>query len=334
MKFKLLITCCCAVVCFYSNAMQPIRLQEFHEGKGKQMVLHPEKKRSLDEHCLSPRQKRICTREKDKIFDKKIITIEQLLSLGNNEISSSNISLNHDGKDVIEARCLFLASIRNIVILRHQFRNCIYVEKCQQEELRTLKNREKELEKNIEKFEKREKELEKNMEINKKEATDRYMLLKIAQSKQKVLPSAKKHSLDEHSLPQQQKRICTEKKEGIFDKEIIAVEQLLSLGSNEISSSNISLSHDGKDVIKARCLFLVSIRNIVILRHQLRNCIYIGKCQQEELRTLKNREKELEKNIEKFVQKEKELEKNIETNKKEAADKYMRLKIIQNRAKL
>ena len=94
------------------------------------------------------------------------------------------------------------------------------------------------------------------------------------------------------------------------------------------------MSHDGKDVIEAQRLFLVSIRNIVILRHQLRNCIYIGKCQQEELRTLKNREKELEKNIEKFMQKERELEKNIETNKKEAADKYVLLKIIRNKAKL
>lgn len=334
MKFNLLITCCYSVVCFYSNAMQPVRSREFQEGMGRRVILHPEKKRSLDEHCLSSQQKRICTREKEEIFDEKIITVEQLLNLGNNEISSSNTSLNHDGKDVIEARCLFLASIRNIVILRHQFRNCIYIEKCQQEELQTLKNREKELEESVEKFGRREKELEENIETNKKKATDRYMRLKIAQNKQEVLHPVKECSREEHHLSQQQKGICTEKKKEIFDKEIIAVEQLLSLGRNEISSSNISLSHDGKDVIEARCLFLFSIRNIVILRHQLRNCIYIKKCQQEELRTLKNREKELEKNIEKFVQKEKELEKNIETNKKEATDRYMRLKIIQNKAKL
>ncbi len=334
MKFKLLITCCYAVVCLYSNTMPPVRPQESLEGKSKRVVLHMAKKRSPDEHYLSQQQKRMCTRKKEEIFDKKIITVEQLLSLGNNEIFLSNASLNHDGKDVIEARCLFFASIRNILIFRHQLRNCIHMEKCQQEELQILKNREKELKKDMEKFEKRGKELEKNIETNKKEATDRYMRLKIAQSKQEVLYPVKKRSLDEPPLSQQQKRIHTGKKEEIFDKEIIAVEQLLSLGSNEISSSSISLGHDGKDVIEAQRLFLVSIRNIVILRHQLRNCIYIGKCQQEELRTLKNREKELEKNIEKFMQKERELEKNIETNKKEAADKYVLLKIIRNKAKL
>lgn len=161
MKFKSLITCCSAVVCFCSNATPFVHSQKAQTGECNQVVLLPNE--------------------------------EQLLSLSRNEVSQSNISLNYDRKDVIEARGLFFASIRNMLIFR-QFRNHIHneltvlgvnIEKCRQE-LQILKNKEKELEKNIEIAKKKEEELEKRIKIAKKEATARYLRLKMAQRKAKL----------------------------------------------------------------------------------------------------------------------------------------------------
>ena len=169
MKFKSLISCCYAIVCFYSDAVPPVPSQEPGKREGK-LVLYTIEKSLPNGRRLSRQPKKICTKKKEEIFDEKTVAAEQLINLGRSEISQSNISLDHDERDVIEARCLFLATIRNMVISR-KFQKRLHIEsmilktdieKCQRD-LQILENQKKESEKNIEEI--------------RQEAVIRYLLL-------------------------------------------------------------------------------------------------------------------------------------------------------------
>jgi len=186
MKFKLLVACCYAVVCFCSDAMQPVSSRGSKEKEYKP-PLYPINKYSQNEHDLSQQRKKMYSRKRGVFLDETTIAAEQLIKLSRSEIFQSNDSLVHEEKEVIKARCLFLASIRDMVIFR-QIQSRTYkeeilwrtnIKKWQrelqmwQQELQCLKNKKKELEKNV--------------EMARREAAASYLQLKLAQKKAKKL---------------------------------------------------------------------------------------------------------------------------------------------------
>lgn len=130
------------------------------------------------------------------------------------------------------------------------------------------------------------------------------------------------------SYTEKQRRLSKGKEgEDIAEKESIAVEQLLSLCHNEISQQSRSSDCEEQEVIKARCAFLLAVRNMLLCRQSLsRNYMramrlgeVMSRCKQE-LQLLENDRKIFEQNQEQA--------------KQDAIDRFFQLKRVQEKAKL
>ncbi len=182
MRLKLFVISC-AVACFGSDATQPVFPQEL-VGNASKPALYPVKRHQRIGQEIFRKSKKTYIKKEKQITDEETLAAEQLLSLCRSEISQQNDSLKHDGREVIGARCLFLSSVRDMVILR-QFQGRIRdeaiilgmnIERCKQRLLA---------------LEDKEKRLAQNIEMVRKEAMNNYLNLRRTQKKSKLQQSEK-----------------------------------------------------------------------------------------------------------------------------------------------
>ncbi len=178
MRFKLFIAGC-VIAGVFSDVSEAVDPREYTDNASKP-CLYPVNKNSRR------KSKVIFSRSQEQLFrggsneaTEETIAAEQLLNLCRGEIARQGTSLHHEGEEVTKARCLFLSSVRNVLIWR-QSRNHtraqamalgMNIERCRRE-LQFLEHQVKESEKNIERA--------------KREAVSSFLLLRKAQRKAKL----------------------------------------------------------------------------------------------------------------------------------------------------